>query len=64
MWVNGKLVHEQGTARAAQPDNDRVTVELRQGWNPVVLKVVNRPEGHGLYLRVVGEEVRSSAKKE
>ena len=41
VWVNGKLVHEHAERRPARPDEDRVAVELKQGWNTVLVKVVN-----------------------
>ena len=46
------------TPRSARPDEDRVRVPLREGWNVVLAKVVNVDAGRGLYLRFVGEGLR------
>jgi hypothetical protein len=64
IWLNGKLVHEHAGARPNKPDEDRVVVELRQGWNAVLAKVGNVEKGHGLYLRLVGEGLRSARTSE
>jgi quinoprotein glucose dehydrogenase len=64
VWVNGEMVHEHAAPRTAVPDNDRVRVDLKEGWNPVLVKVANRLDAHGLYLRFQGEGVRAAVKKE
>jgi putative membrane-bound dehydrogenase-like protein len=58
VWILGQLVHENKALRSARPDEDRVAVTLQQGWNPVLVKVVNDTGDHGLYLRFVGEGLR------
>ena len=63
-WINGKMVHEFTGNRVAKVDEDKVKVDLKQGWNPVLVKVVNRNSPHGLYLRFVGDGIRSSVKRE
>jgi putative membrane-bound dehydrogenase-like protein len=60
VWLNGSLVHEYATPRSARPDEDKVDVALKQGWNAVLAKVVNGQADHGLYLRFVGEGLRVS----
>ena len=64
VWINGKQVHEHATPRLAVPDNDRVEVELKEGLNVVLVKVVNRVDDHGLFLRVQGEGLKFGLKKE
>ena len=64
VWINGTMIHEHATPRLAVPDNDRVRIDLKAGWNLVVLKVVNRLDAHGLYLRFAGEGVKTSLIKE
>ncbi|VTS04190.1 PVC-type heme-binding CxxCH protein [Tuwongella immobilis] len=54
VWVNGKLVHEYLAERSAVPDADRVEIELKEGWNPVLSRVINRLGGSGMYLRIAG----------
>lgn len=65
IWISGKLVHEVERNRGAVPDDDRVTVALSEGWNPVLAKVVNGVSTHGLFLRFSGGEgIRVSAQPE
>ena len=64
VWVNGKRVHESSTPRKAVPDNDRIEVELKEGSNTVVIKVANRSDEHGLFLRLKGEGLQFGLKKE
>jgi quinoprotein glucose dehydrogenase len=59
VWVNGEQVHEHTASRRAAADQDRVTVTLQKGWNPVLVKVVGEPGDFGLYLRFVGEGLRT-----
>jgi putative membrane-bound dehydrogenase-like protein len=54
VWIDGELVHEHTTVRTARPDEDRVSVTLKEGWNRVLAKVVNDHGGHGLFLRFGG----------
>jgi hypothetical protein len=57
VWLNGGLVHANPTARPLTPDQDRVgPVNLREGWNCVLAKVVNRTAHWGFSLRVVDEQ--------
>src|SRR5262249_55226914 len=54
VWLNGALVHEFSTPRSAKPDEDHVAVQLKEGWNMILVKVVNRDFDHGFYLRFTG----------
>jgi putative membrane-bound dehydrogenase-like protein len=58
VWLNGEVVHEQTERRLAAPETDKVEVELKEGWNPVLIKVVAAGADHGLYLRFVGADLR------
>jgi putative membrane-bound dehydrogenase-like protein len=58
LWVNGKLVHEHDKPRSARPDEDRVRVKLKKGWNAVLARVANLTHEHGLYLRFAGDGLR------
>jgi HEAT repeat protein len=40
MWLNGKEVFAKNTARTYQVDQDRVAVTLQQGWNKIMIKVM------------------------
>lgn len=39
IWLNGAVVSSQNVSRAMEPGKDQVPVELREGWNSVMLKV-------------------------
>lgn len=53
VWVNGKMVHTYNEARrATEPDQDKVTgVNLKKGWNRVVVKCVDVVYGWDFVLR-------------
>jgi putative heme-binding domain-containing protein len=63
VWLNGDLVHENAKPRKAKPDDDRVEVALKAGWNTVLVKVVNRAGDYGLYLRFSGGDGIRVARK-
>jgi HEAT repeat protein len=44
-WLNGKLVFDQWTENSAAPRQHRVPVKLAQGWNELMLKVVDQHGG-------------------
>lgn len=52
LWVNDALVHSNPTYRGAYPDQDRVKVSLKAGWNKVLIKVLQGAGGWGYYLRI------------
>ena len=52
VWLNGELVLERLTARAAQPDDDRTPVKLRAGENTLLVEVGTGDGGWGFYLRL------------
>jgi HEAT repeat protein len=39
VWLNGQVVHANNATRPADPGQDKVEVTLKQGWNPLLLKV-------------------------
>ena len=53
VWINDKLVHSNPAYRGAYPDQDRVKVSLGQGWNKVLVKVLQGAGGWGYYVRFV-----------
>ncbi len=59
VWLNGKLVHENWTSRAAQPDDDIVPVSLTAGRNSLLLKVQNGRREWGFACRLMGPESQS-----
>ena len=40
LWLNGKRVHEANRGGAAVPGDFKAAVTLRQGWNSLLLKVI------------------------
>lgn len=56
IWVNDKLVHSNPAYRGAYPDQDKVAVELKKGWNKLLVKVLQGGGGWGYYLRFVDPE--------
>ncbi len=55
-WLNGKLVHANYTNRGLAPRQDIVSVKLREGWNDILLKVVNHEGPWGFSCRVRGPD--------
>ncbi|MGD9518325.1 MAG: TIM-barrel domain-containing protein [Armatimonadota bacterium] len=58
LWVNGEHVHTYPDPRPPAPDQDRVPVKLRQGWNTLLLKVCQEEGQWGFYLRLAGADDR------
>lgn len=54
-WVNGELVHENLVDRPAAADQDRFDIDLREGDNYVVMKIVNNAGGCGFYFKLVAD---------
>jgi len=52
LWVNDTLVQTNPAYRGAYPDQDRVNVNLKAGWNKVLIKVLQGSGGWGFYLRI------------
>lgn len=52
VWLNGKLVLDRLTARAAQADEDAAPVRLRAGKNTLLVEVSTLAGGWGFYLRL------------
>jgi hypothetical protein len=53
VWLNGELVHTNPAYRGAYPDQDRVSVMLKKGWNPLLIKILQGSGGWGYYVRFV-----------
>jgi hypothetical protein len=61
VWLNGTMVYRHADHRRAAPDQDQAEVTLKEGWNPVLAKVVHGGIQHRLYLRMTGGQgVRAS----
>ena len=51
LWINDELVHSNAAYRGAYPDQDRVYVRLKKGWNKVLIKILQGAGGWGFYFR-------------
>ncbi len=56
LWIGGRQVFALDKIRGAEPDQDRMTVELPGGTIPIMLKVTNHRGAWGFYFRIIGEE--------
>ncbi|MCE2880936.1 MAG: PSD1 and planctomycete cytochrome C domain-containing protein [Planctomycetaceae bacterium] len=56
VYLNGRKVHENRTARAVAPDQERVSLALEPGQNFLVCKVVNTGGQAGFYARHLPRE--------
>ncbi len=52
VWLNGKVVHVNNVPRGIEDGEDKVPVELNEGWNTVMLKVSNGGGDWGASMRV------------
>ena len=60
VWLNGKQVFRFVGARGSEPDQDAIPVQLKRGWNTLVLKVEQFTGGWSVYTRM--EEVITGSK--
>ena len=51
VWLNDALVHSNPAYRGHYPDQDKVKVPLRKGWNKVLIKVLQGAGGWGFSMR-------------
>ena len=51
--------------RIAAPDQDKINLRLKKGWNKLLLKVENNFGGYAFYARIVGvkQEIKINAEK-
>jgi hypothetical protein len=53
VFLNGDEIHRLLAVRVAAPDQDRVPLPLKEGWNVLMLKVENNYGGYNFYARVL-----------
>ena len=56
LWVNGQKVHAYLSPRIARPDEDKVPIHLKKGWNEIVLKIGQVGGDWGFYMRILGKD--------
>ena len=54
VWLNGRVVLDKQIGRSAFPDQDRVSVQLRDGKNELLMKIVNATGKGGVFFRAMG----------
>jgi len=59
IWLNGKLIHDNWTARPTRPDDDLVPVEFTRGRNQLLLKVQNVADDWSFACRLAGKEIQA-----
>jgi len=57
LWINGKLVHNNQTARKAEPNQDILTINLKKGKNDILIKIDQTGGGWGFYFTVLEGEL-------
>jgi hypothetical protein len=62
--LNGKEIHKVLTVRIAQPDEDKLMLQLKKGWNSLLLKIENNLGGYQFYARIIDEDNLLSIKSE
>jgi HEAT repeat protein len=51
VWLNGQLVHANNVVRPATPAEDKANVTLKEGWNPLLVKLTQGGGEWALILR-------------
>ena len=51
VWLNGQLLLEKNTRRGAAPDQEKASLNLQQGENQLLIKIVNDGGGAGFYFQ-------------
>jgi len=59
IWLNGQLVKEDHVHRAALPDHTSVDMDLKKGWNRLLIKVEQLTGGWGFYARITDLDGRT-----
>jgi hypothetical protein len=54
VFLNGTVVHRVlPPLRISRPDQDRVPLALKKGWNTLLIKIENNLGGYNFFARVV-----------
>lgn len=56
VWWNGAMIHGFQDARPLTPDQDKLPVQLKAGWNTVMLAVYQRGGAWGACSRMLGKD--------
>ena len=56
VWLNGKRIHQVNTGRACVPDQDGINVQLKKGWNTLLVKVIQNIGPWEFCARIVARD--------
>jgi len=56
VFLNGKEIYRFLDIRVAQPDQDRVQLHLKKGWNSLLVKIENNYGGYNFFVRILDPE--------
>ena len=56
VWLNGKRIHQVNTGRACVPDQDGINVQLKKGWNTLLVKVIQNTGPWEFCARIVARD--------
>ena len=56
VWLNGELVHQNWVARAVNQDDDLIMLNMKKGYNRLIIKVQDMEYGWGFCCRALGGE--------
>jgi len=56
VFLNGKEIYRYLGVRIAEPDQERISLNLKGGWNTLLLKIENNFGGYAFYARVIDRE--------
>ena len=54
VWFNGTEVAGEQSDRGVAPDQEKLVLQLKQGENTLLLKIVNHDQGSGFYFNPIG----------
>ena len=57
VWLNGKELLKSNPSRGAAPDQEKITLELKEGNNQFLMKIINHGSGGGFYFKAKGNEL-------
>ena len=55
VWLNGQLMLEEEVYRSVAEDQNRVAIQLKQGDNQLLVKIVNRSGISAFYFKALGD---------
>jgi len=56
VFLNGVEIYRYLGVRIAEPDQERLELNLKKGWNTLLLKIENNFGGYAFYARVIDKE--------